>query len=177
MCVCISFLDARAQQQGKDEGKKWKPQKGRGGSSPLFLFFFCLSLSLTSIFFLLKFSFFFLMRSFFQEEPTKTLQKTTPQTTLRFARVYTYCFIYCKYNQKTNATTLFRAARGWGVERSREKDYAVFNDKDTKDAEGLFLFFFFFFDREEDDENDERRRRRRRQRRGGIHLTKRPWSR
>lgn len=93
MCVCVSFLDARAQQQGKDEEKRAKNEnlKKEGFFFSSFLFF-CLSLSLSSIFFLLKFSFFFL-RSFFQEEPTKTLQKTTPQTTLRFARVYVLFYI------------------------------------------------------------------------------------
>ena len=39
---------------------------------------------------------------------------------------------------------------------ARER-YAVFNDKDTKGAEGLFLFFFFFFDREEDEHLQRRR--------------------
>ena len=93
VCVCVSFLDARAQQQGKDEEKRAKNEnlKKEGFFFSSFLFF-CLSLSLSSIFFLLKFSFFFL-RSFFQEEPTKTLQKTTPQTTLRFARVYVLFYI------------------------------------------------------------------------------------
>ena len=94
LCVCVCILLRRARTTTRkrwgEEGKKWKPQKGR-----FFLLLFSsffVSLSLWSIFFLLKFSSSSFWEVFFKKNQHKHFKKRhrKQRVSLAFTRIVLY---------------------------------------------------------------------------------------